>query len=136
MPTQHLQLPDAHEAMPRTHFGQLDTTHPPPALDVAPLLDVLLPLDELGATHEPLTQDPPEMVQSVHDPPPVPQVESVLVIWHMPVASQQPVQFVESHVAPPLLLLVLVPLELVELPPSSPLPLLLVLVDVFPDELL
>jgi len=113
---------------PIPHFGQLAATQ------VAPLDPLLEELLDDGATQLPALHVPvvvPPIVQSLHKVPPVPHVLSA-DIWQVFALSQQPIgQLVPSHVVPPLLL-VLVPLELVDPPPSSP-P-LLVLVEV-PDEL-
>ena len=127
--------------VPMQKFVQDERPHvslPPLDDDVEdPLLDALLPLElEDEVMQEPLTQVSvvvPPWVQSVQDPPPVPH--AVSDIWQLPVPSQHPVaQLVESHVVPPLLL---VPLELVDPPPSSP---LLLVLDVelpeLPEELL
>ncbi len=113
-PTQHWHLPAIeHDAMPARHAGHEEATHPPPLLDDD---DALEPPEHVPALHVALA---PSWVQSVHGLPPVPQVAVSVPVWHMPLMlSQQPVaQFVESHVPPPLL-------DEVELPPSSPLPLL------------
>jgi hypothetical protein len=111
--------------------------HPPPLVD-DPLLDVLLPELDDGAWQVPALQVPvvaPPIVQSLHSAAPVPHVVSDDV-WQVFALSQHPIaQLVMSHVDPPLLL-VLVPLELVELPPSSPLLLVLDVEDALPDELL
>jgi hypothetical protein len=101
------------------HFGHepiVAEVHVPPPLD-----DVddpeLEPPEHVPALH---VAPAPSWVQSAHVLPPVPQFALSVPVWHMLLLSQQPMgQLVESHVAPPLL-------DEVELPPSSPLPLLLV----------
>jgi hypothetical protein len=105
-----------HDALPRTHFLQLATMQPLPLDDADdPLLDELpLPAAQVPALHV-----PPFAVQSEQDPPPVPQSVSTCDVWQAPVLSQQPpAQLVASQVPPPE--------PLLELPPSSPLPELLV----------
>jgi hypothetical protein len=86
----------------------------PPELEEPPVL-------EEPATHEPFMQVALDVVQSVHIPPPVPQVVSPLV-WQVPVPSQQPVGHdVELQLPPSLVLepplLVLEPPLLVLDPP-------------------
>lgn len=111
VPTQHWQAPVLHDAVPRTHFLQLATTHPPP--DVDPPLE----LEELADMQAPALHVPPLCVQSVQEAAPMPQAVSVEPVWQVLVLSQQPVaQLVISHVLPPLPL----PLEEVDDPPSSP----------------
>ncbi len=71
-------------------------------------------------------------MQSVHGPPPVPQVVSAL-FWQVLVLSQQPVaQLVGSQDAPPLLDVLEPELDVEVPPPSSPLPLLLVVLPPYP----
>lgn len=104
-----------HDTVPVTQALQ-DEGHvlpPDDDVDVPPLL-VLLD----GLMHIPELQVPPICVQSVHAPPPTPH--SVSLSWpllgsrQLLFGSQQPfAQVVLLHVAPPL--------ELVELPESSPL---------------
>jgi hypothetical protein len=111
VPTQHWHAPaELHDAVPRRHALQLDGTQLPP-----PLEDVDEPLLELEvdpATHAPALHDPPLAVQSVHVAPPMPHIVSWFC-WQVPVPSQQPFGQFEAQSPPPL--------ELVELPPSSPL---------------
>jgi hypothetical protein len=86
-PAQHWQAPaELHDAIPSTHFLQLDGLHEPP-------LDPPLDEDEEAPPplHMLLWQVAPTVVQSEHVSPEPPQTVSIVPCWHVPVESQQPV---------------------------------------------
>lgn len=90
---------------PKRHPPLLDPVRPPeePLLDPVPPPDEELPempLDPPPPEHVPALQLWPLRPQSLHVTPPVPHALSAPLVSQEPLRSQQPVQLVESHVAP------------------------------------